>query len=99
MQAHLTDKKLSILFDKYRDADFASNAQKEVEDIRRRALTVGGVTTGAAFVINEVSRLTMRSRKYRLEIERNQSHNNFYSGLQAQSIECYFLVSRPHRCF
>jgi hypothetical protein len=31
MQAHLTDKKLSILYDRYRDADYAANAQKEVE--------------------------------------------------------------------
>ncbi len=63
MQTHITDKKLSVLFDRYRDRDFVSNAQKEVEDIRKRALTVGGITTGGAFVINELSRLTMRSRK------------------------------------
>ena len=64
MQTQLIDKKLSVLFDKYRDRDFAANAQKEVEVIRRRALTVGGVTTGAAFFLNELTRLTMRSRKY-----------------------------------
>ena len=58
------DKKLSILFEKYRDRDFANNAQKEVEEIRRRALTVGAATTAAAFVLNEFSRLSMRSRKY-----------------------------------
>lgn len=32
------DKKLSIIFDKYRDRDFAANAQKEVEVLRRKAL-------------------------------------------------------------
>ena len=57
------DKKLAILFEKYRDRDFANNAQKEVEEIRRRALTVGAVTTIGAFVLNEASRLSMRSRK------------------------------------
>lgn len=62
--ASLTDRKLSILFDKYRDRDFANNAQKEVEDIRRRALKVGAITTGSAFVLNEFARLTMRSRKW-----------------------------------
>jgi exonuclease I len=69
MQHQLIDKKLSVLFDKYRDRDFAANAQKEVEEIRRRALTVGGVTTGAAFVLNELTRLSMRSRKSLLKEE------------------------------
>jgi ribose 5-phosphate isomerase len=58
------DKKLSILFDKYRDRDFAANAQKEVEQIRRKALTIGAGSTAAIFVVNELARLTMRSRKY-----------------------------------
>ena len=58
------DKKLAILYEKYRDRDFANNAQKEVEEIRRRALTVGAVTTFGAFVLNELSRLSMRSRKF-----------------------------------
>ena len=57
------DKKLAILYDKYRDRDFANNAQKEVEDIRKRALNVGAATTIGAFVLNEESRLSMRSRK------------------------------------
>jgi hypothetical protein len=57
------DKKLSILFEKYRDRDFAANAAKEVEDIRKRALTVGAATTAGAFLLNEAARLSMRSRK------------------------------------
>ena len=57
------DKKLSILFDKYRDRDFAANAAKEVEEIRKRALTVGAATSAGAFFLNEVARLSMRSRK------------------------------------
>lgn len=64
MQSQLIDKKLQILYEKYRDRDFAANAQKEVEDIRRQALKVGAITSGAAFFLNEVSRLTMRSRKF-----------------------------------
>ena len=59
------DKKLSILFDKYRDRDFAANAQKEVEEIRRKALNLGAGTTAAIFVLNELARLSMRSRKFR----------------------------------
>lgn len=73
MQQQLIDKKLSVLFDRYRDRDFAANAQKEVEEIRKRALTVGGVTTGAAFVLNELTRLSMRSRKCSLPREREIS--------------------------
>lgn len=59
------DKKLSILFDKYRDRDLAANAQKEVEEIRRKALNLGAGTTAAIFVLNELARLSMRSRKLR----------------------------------
>ena len=59
------DKKLSILFDKYRDRDLAANAQKEVEEIRRKALNLGAGTTAAIFVLNEFARLSMRSRKLR----------------------------------
>ena len=65
MQASLTDKKLSVLFDRYKDADFAANAHKEVEDIRRQAVIVGAATTGAAFVLNELARLSMRTRKFK----------------------------------
>jgi hypothetical protein len=57
------DKKLSIIFDKYRDRDFAANAQKEVEVIRRRAFQVGAGSTAAIFVLNELARLSLRSRK------------------------------------
>jgi hypothetical protein len=67
MQSHLVDKKLSVIYDRYRDADFASNAQKEVEQIRRKALLVGAVSSGAAFFLNEVTRLTMRSPFFKLK--------------------------------
>lgn len=64
MQSQLIDRKLSILFDKYKDRDFVANAQKEVEDIRKRAWLIGASISGGAFFLNELSRLTMRSRKY-----------------------------------
>jgi hypothetical protein len=60
------DKKLSLLFDKYRDRDFVANAQKEVEDIRRKALNVGAGSTAAIFIVNELARLSLRSRKFPL---------------------------------
>lgn len=62
MQTLTMDKKLSVLFDRYKDRDFAANALKEVEDIRRKALLVGGTITLGAFVANEAIRLTMRTR-------------------------------------
>ena len=95
MQTQLIDKKLSILFEKYRDRDFAANAQKEVEDIRSTALKVGAVTSGAAFVLNELTRLSMRSRKFLIPQARNQS--SFYSDFQAESSECPVLAGRSHR--
>ena len=66
MQTLTMDKKLSVLFDRYKDRDFAANAYKEVEEIRRDALVKGTSITVAAFVANEAIRLTMRTRKYSL---------------------------------
>jgi hypothetical protein len=63
MQSQLIDRKISILYDRYRDRDFAANAQKEVEDVRKKAFKVGALASGAAFFLNELSRLSMRSRK------------------------------------
>lgn len=62
MQSSLIDRKLSILYDRYKDRDFVKTAQKEVEDVRRKALYTGVATSGAGFVLNEVVRLTNRSR-------------------------------------
>lgn len=63
MQSQLVDQKLSTLFDRYKDRDFVANAQKEVEEIRKKALYIGVGITGSAFFLNEVVRLTKRSRK------------------------------------
>lgn len=62
MQSQLIDRKLQTLYDKYRDRDFAANAQKEVEAYRHKALAVGAGATATAFFANEAVRLTMRSR-------------------------------------
>jgi hypothetical protein len=63
MSSDTVDKKLQVIIEKYKDKHFARNAQVEVEDIRRKANTIGAATTAVAFVANEAIRLTMRSRK------------------------------------
>ena len=56
------DSKISALYDNYRDSDFAANAQKEVDDIRRKSFLVGATTSALAFAGNEFIRLSMRTR-------------------------------------
>ncbi len=56
------DSKISAIYDNYKDRDFAANAQKEVEDIRRKSFLVGATTSALAFVGNEFIRLSMRTR-------------------------------------
>lgn len=62
MQSQVVDKKLQVLFDKYKDRDFVANAQKEIEQFRTKSLLIGAGITGSAFFLNEVVRLTKRSR-------------------------------------
>jgi len=64
MQSSLVDRKLSILYDKYKDREFVRTAQKEVEGIRRTANYTGAAVTAGALFLNEAVRLTKRSRKY-----------------------------------
>ena len=64
MQSQLVDSKLATLFERYGDQEFVANAQKGVEDIRRSADRRGLIVTLAAFGLNEVTRLTLRTRKY-----------------------------------
>jgi hypothetical protein len=63
MQSQLVDSKLSTLFQNYGDQDFVKSASKEVEEIRRSADNLGLIVTLGAFGLNEVARLTLRSRK------------------------------------
>ena len=56
------DSKLAAIYENYRDKDFAANAQKEVEAIRRKSFLVGATTSALAFIGNEFIRLSMRTR-------------------------------------
>jgi hypothetical protein len=48
----------------YADNHLVATSLKEVEAMRNSATNLGIVTTIAAFGLNEVARLTLRSRKY-----------------------------------
>lgn len=63
MQNAEIDSKLAILTEQYADQGFARRAAREVEEIRRHAFNVGLFLSAAAFSLNEVARLTLRSRK------------------------------------
>ena len=63
MQNAVVDKKAQLLFSKYWDEEFVANSQRDIEQIRNKASTLGLFTSIAAFGLNEVARLTMRSRK------------------------------------
>ena len=66
MNTAQVDRKLRVLYENYRDRAVVSEAQAEVESIRRRALA-RGVTASAFFLfLNEASRLTLRSPLLRL---------------------------------
>ena len=65
MQNAVVDKKAQLLFEKYWDSEYVCNSQRDIEQIRNRANTMGLFTSIAAFGLNEVARLTMRSRKFR----------------------------------
>jgi hypothetical protein len=54
------------LYDKYRDQEFAANATKEIEQIRRRADYQGMIMTAAIFGGNELARLTLRTPLFKL---------------------------------
>ena len=71
MQNEVVDKKIQVIFDNYKDNFYAKNAQQEVEDLRRKAVKLGAGISTAAFVGNEMARLTMRSRKYLQTSERH----------------------------
>mmetsp|Transcript_40496 Transcript_40496/g.38994 ORF Transcript_40496/g.38994 Transcript_40496/m.38994 type:complete len:122 (+) Transcript_40496:21-386(+) len=65
--ADLVDQKIRVLYDRYKDRDYAANAQKEVEEIRRKAYLIGFATSAVAFAGNEFVRLTMRSPFFKLK--------------------------------
>lgn len=57
---------MATLFEKYGDQEFAANATKEVEQIRRSADYTGYFATAAIFAGNEVARLTLRAPMFKL---------------------------------
>lgn len=57
------DSKISRLYDNYSDSHYVATSQKEVEQWRRKASNVGfGVSVGV-FAVNELARMSMRTRK------------------------------------
>jgi len=63
MQSALVDRKVSTIFDNYKDRAYAREAQADIEAIRNRASNLGLAMTTGAFVLNEVARMSMRTRK------------------------------------
>jgi hypothetical protein len=66
MQNEIVDKKVSILFNNYKEKAYAREAQLDIESFRNKASNLGLAVTTGAFVLNEVVRMSMRSRKYLL---------------------------------
>ena len=64
MQNAVVDQKVQQLYERYRDQEHVATSQRDIEDIRNKASTMGLMTSIALFGLNEVARLTMRSRKF-----------------------------------
>ena len=64
MQNAVVDQKVQQLYEKYRDQEHVATSQRDIEEIRNKASTMGLMTSVAIFGLNEVARLTMRSRKF-----------------------------------
>ena len=64
MQNAVVDQKVQQLYERYRDQEHVATSQRDIEDIRNKASTMGLMTSVALFGLNEVARLTMRSRKF-----------------------------------
>jgi len=58
------EAKSQTLWELYRNNSHANTVMEDVELMRRRADTIGVVTTLAIFGLNTATRFTMRSRKY-----------------------------------
>jgi hypothetical protein len=65
--ANSIDAKAHTLGKLYSDQDFASSTMKEVEDIRQEASKVAIASTIAIFGLNELARLTLRTRKFYIQ--------------------------------
>lgn len=69
MQDRNVDKKIQIIYDNYRDNHYARTAQQEVETMRRKATYTGAGITSAAFIGNEIARLTLRSPIFKVNVQ------------------------------
>jgi hypothetical protein len=85
----LVDKKVNVIFDKYRDNHYAYTASEDVEAIRKRAVNTGAAITTIAFISNEFVRMSFRSRKFPILI-------CIISYLQADCPKCALLALRAH---
>ena len=64
MQNAVVDSKVQQLYERYQDQEHVATSQRDIENIRNRATNMGLLTSVALFGLNEVARLTMRSRKF-----------------------------------
>lgn len=60
------DQKIQTLYSLYKDSSNVVTVQNDVESIRKHANQLGLAATIAVFGLNEVARLTLRSRKSRI---------------------------------
>ena len=57
------DDKIKNLYELYYDNSYAANTSHDVSNLRRSADNFGLLVSISAFSLNEVARLTLRSRK------------------------------------
>jgi len=83
------------LYEKYGDNEYVATAVKDIEASRNTAYNLGVITSVAAFGLNEVARLTLRSRKFLPTTTRLSNQiSHAYSNLQAQGVERCVLGHR-----
>lgn len=87
------DTKAHILGKLYSDQEYAQSTMKEVEEIRAEANKMAMATTVAIFGLNELARLTLRTRKF------NSKLYPFFSRLQVEILErCLFRFGSLFPC-
>lgn len=63
------DDKLTQLYKLYSDNNDVKNGLKDVEQLRMTALNMGIMTSVAAFGLNEVARLALRTPIFKLKVQ------------------------------
>ena len=95
----LADQKALILNQKYGDNEYVATTMRELEQLRSQATNYGLITSIAVFGLNEVARLTLRSRKSNTPVTQIASCLTSifpYSYFQTQGPECCLLCSCPN---